>query len=129
MNSIRVLGVDLAIKSWNDNGTAVLEFDQNSWKSCELYAVKWPAGKPTPDAMADLLDTYARANGIAAIGLDGPQGWREANVTLDDRRGVGRLAEFEVKAPGKVGEYGKTVTLQPPVPVFSGRGGSLPVRQ
>jgi hypothetical protein len=43
---------------------------------------------------------------ISAVSLDGPQGWREPNAP--DRKGVGRVCEYEARCQGKTGEYGKT---------------------
>jgi hypothetical protein len=84
---VRVLGVDLASGAWRDNGTALLEFDGDRWLSIETGAVEWPPrGRPTPDELADRVDAFARAAGVAAVSIDGPQGWR------DSTRGLGGAA-------------------------------------
>jgi hypothetical protein len=108
METVRVLGVDLACRSWDDNGSAVLEFDADGWRACRVRVARWPSGPVTAGAMADVLDEYAREAGIAAVCLDGPQGWREPGIGPADRLGCGRWAEYEVSAQGKAGEYGRT---------------------
>lgn len=111
MSSIRVLGIDLAIKTWADNGSALVEFAASGWQSCRVGVVPWlndAPGPVPPDEMAKVLDAFARGNGVAAICLDGPQGWREPGLTSAERPGCGRWAEYEVRAQGKMGEYGET---------------------
>ena len=109
MDAIRVVGVHLAHRSGSDNASALLEFDPSGWRGCRRANVNpWPDGPVTVEAMVDVLDAQARANAVAAVCLDGPQGWREPGVGANDRPGCGRMAEYEVRAPGKVGEYGRT---------------------
>jgi len=56
--------------------------------------------------MALALDEFVVKNGISAVSLDGPQGWRDPNA--GNRRGVGRWCEYEARTPGKTGEFRTT---------------------
>ena len=107
--SFRVLGVDLASKSWTGTGSAVLTFKsspQPRWLSVEYGCIHWPNYALTPAAMAEVIHSYFVENRIDAISLDGPQGWREPNP--GDRKGVGRWCEYLAGCQGKAGGYGKT---------------------
>jgi hypothetical protein len=108
MEMTRVLGVDLACRTWRDNGSALLEFGPDGWQACQVNVIRWPDGPLTADVMADAIDKYARATGVAAVCLDGPQGWREPGIGPTDRDGCGRWCEYETRTQGKTGEYGTT---------------------
>lgn len=58
----------------------------------------------TPKSLADAIDRYARANGICAVALDGPQGWRDS-ATPEGTPGVGRRCEYECRTQAKTGVY------------------------
>lgn len=106
---MKVLGVDLASRSWRDIGFAEIAFDSGdppSWGAAVPDCVVRPTTALTPHALADLIDEYARDHEIAAVALDGPQGWRQPNAP--PRRGVGRWCEYEARTQGKTGEYGHT---------------------
>ena len=80
MLELTVLGIDLACKSWKDNGSATLTFSSGAggpWTGCQTGVIPWPAGDLCPAAMAEVIDDYAAGNDIAAVSLDGPQGWRD----------------------------------------------------
>lgn len=105
----KVLGIDLACKSWADNGSALLSFvvgGEPDWRECRPGAVVWPAGPLSPEAMAQAVDEFATARGVSAVSIDGPQGWRSPEA--GPRLGVGRWCEFQARTPGKTGEYGNT---------------------
>lgn len=107
-DSLRVLGVDLASRSWSDNGSAVLTFQsspQPQWLSLEYGCIRWPASAVTATAMAEVIHSYVTEKRLDAVSLDGPQGWREPNA--GSRPGVGRWCEYLCKCQGKMGEYGK----------------------
>lgn len=107
--TIRVLGIDLASSSWRNNGAAILEFHAGPsprWQQIEYGCVKWPDEALTPKSMAGAIERAVSERGIAAVSLDGPQGWREADAGT--RPGVGRLCEYEAQCQGKTGEYGRT---------------------
>lgn len=109
MDELKVLGIDLACKSWADNGSALLSFavgGEPGWRECRPGAIDWPAGPLTPEAMARAVDGFAVACGVSAVSIDGPQGWRSPEA--GSRRGVGRWCEFQAGTPGKTGEYGST---------------------
>ena len=104
-----VVGIDLASKSWADNGFAVLRFTTGSnpqWRGCSV-GIDWPKGPLTPGSMARFLSTYATERQIAAVSLDGPQGWRDPR-TPSTVRGVGRRCEYECQTQGKTGCRGIT---------------------
>jgi hypothetical protein len=63
--------------------------------------------------MSNAIRQFVHDEGIAAVSLDGPQGWRLPNV--ENRRGVGRWCEFQARTQGKTGEFGRTYpgTQQP----------------
>lgn len=109
-NSIRVLGIDLAVKRWRDNGSAILTFTAGNaaqWQSIECGCIQWPAGDaPSVESMADVIERTVREQRISAVSLDGPQGWREPNAAA--RRGVGRVCEYLARCQGKTGEFGRT---------------------
>ena len=105
-----VLGVDLGPGAWANNGSAVLSFDpvESRWYGVELGVVTWPRSEPlTPERMALAIDEFARERGVAAVSLDGPQGWRHPEAPLD-RPGVGRACEKSARTPGKTGVEGLT---------------------
>ncbi|MDB4634679.1 hypothetical protein OAG76_04660 [Rubripirellula sp.] len=102
----RVLGIDLASRSWQDNGSAILSFTADKWKSVECGCIKWPERQLSAAAMAEVIEGVVRERAVAAVSLDGPQGWREPNA--GKRAGVGRVCEYEAQCQGKTGEYGKT---------------------
>ena len=103
MNDLKVLGIDLACRSWADNGSALLTFGgmPPAWRSVELGVIRWPDAPLTPANMARAIDELAIALGVRAVSIDGPQGWR--SPLAGNRRGVGRLCEYEARTPGKTG--------------------------
>jgi len=103
---IRVLGVDLASRHWAENGTAVLAFRGMRWTSCAVDVLRWPGGVPNAQTLAEMILSYCIRHDIRAVALDGPLGWRDPNATAGSRPGVGRVAEYAVRAQGKTGNYG-----------------------
>ena len=65
----------------------------------------WPAEDLTPSAVARAIDQFARTHDIAAVSVDGPQGWRDAAAS-SKRKGVGRACEYATRTPGKTGTRG-----------------------
>ncbi|HEY0983598.1 hypothetical protein [Schlesneria sp.] len=107
--TLRVLGIDLASRSWQDNGSAILGFtsgDAAAWQTVECGCIDWPDIQLSPKSMAQTIEKIVRERNIAAVSLDGPQGWREP--LAGERRGVGRVCEYEARCQGKTGEYGRT---------------------
>lgn len=100
-----VLGIDLACRSWNDIGSASITFDRQRFVKATPNAIAWPAEDLAPSAVARAIDSFARANGIAAVSVDGPQGWRDPAAS-STRKGVGRACEYASRTPGKTGELG-----------------------
>lgn len=108
-DDIRVLGVDLASKRWRDVGTAVLTLSSSgeSIAAVAPAAIAWPSLVPmTPATLAGAIDDFARANRIAAVSFDGPQGWRDP--AAPEPQGVGRACERSAVTPGKTGCLGTT---------------------
>jgi hypothetical protein len=108
VDELKVLGIDLACRSWADNGSALLSFGRmpSAWLSADLGIISWPNAPLTPANMARAIDEFAIERGVRAVSIDGPQGWR--SPLAGTRRGVGRLCEYEARTPGKTGEYERT---------------------
>jgi Protein of unknown function (DUF429) len=105
----RVLGIDLASSKWSSVGSATIEFDVESRQFARVVAgaIAWPAIPLTPAALAEAIDVFARREGIHAVALDGPQGFRDP-ATPDGMPGVGRRCEYECRTQGKTGVYPRT---------------------
>jgi hypothetical protein len=103
-----VLGVDLASRRWSDIGTALVKLgDDGEPIEVVTQAVRWPLGAPlTESRLARIVDRFVRAHGVAAVSIDGPQGWRDPAALAS--QGVGRACEKSAHAPGKTGVYGRT---------------------
>lgn len=105
----RVLGIDVASASWFDNGSAVIEFDESAgvFNTLTAPAIARPPGPLTPESLASAIDKFARTQGVSAVALDGPQGWRDPD-TDPEQPGVGRRCEFACLTQGKTGAYPTT---------------------
>src|SRR5437016_13575511 len=72
-----VLGIDLASAKWSWVGSASIEFDDQASAFTRVVAgaITWPAVpvRPTPDALADASDAFARREGVSGVSVDGPQ--------------------------------------------------------
>lgn len=106
---VRALGIDVASSGWSSIGSAVVSFDaaSNQFRSVEAPAIAWPNAPLTVDALASTIDAYVKKNGISAVAIDGPQGWRDPD-TPPTAPGVGRRCEYECRTPGKTGLYPTT---------------------
>ena len=102
-----VLGIDLASAKWSSVGSATIEFDEEAFTRVVPGAIAWPTVPLTAEALADAIDAFARREGVCAISLDGPQGWRDPG-TPEAMRGVGRRCEYECRTQGKTGAYPRT---------------------
>src|SRR5438132_6673686 len=102
-----VLGIDLASAKWSSVGSASIEFADEAFIRVVAGAIAWPEVPLTPDALADAIDGFARREGVCAVALDGPQGWRDP-ATAEGTRGVGRRCEYECRTQGKTGAYPRT---------------------
>jgi hypothetical protein len=105
----KVLGIDVASATWESNGTAMISFDPGlqTFREIQVPAITWPDCALTPKSLANAIDDYARTNGICAVALDGPQGWRDPS-TPEGTPGVGRRCEYECRTQGKTGVYPTT---------------------
>lgn len=106
---LKVLGIDLASSEWSSIGNAVLTFDSASQtlQNVQAGVIQWPTHALTASELATAIDDYARADGVCAIALDGPQGWRDP-ATPEGTRGVGRRCEYECCTQAKTGVYPMT---------------------
>lgn len=108
--ALKVLGIDLASRKWQDNGSAIITFttgNDAAWCAVECGCIQWPTHEHlSANAMADVIEKTVKRHGISAVSLDGPQGWRQPNAPA--RRGVGRVCEYNANCQGKTGEYGRT---------------------
>ena len=105
MSGGSALGVDLALRAWCDVGAAVIGWEGAHWTRWRTR-IRRPSGEPTAAAVADWVDGLARAAGAGAVGLDGPLGWRDPEAP-SGLPGVGRRADYAVRAQAKVGVYGR----------------------
>ncbi|MBL8934321.1 MAG: DUF429 domain-containing protein [Archangium sp.] len=101
---MRVLGIDLASATWRDNGSAMIEFDTDRFISVTAPAVVWPRTALSPSALAVSIHDFCATNEVAAVALDGPQGWRDP-LTPSSEPGVGRRCEWLCKTQGKTGVH------------------------
>lgn len=105
---MRVLGIDLA-SSWKNLGSALLVVADDGSRVLEVRpgVIEWPSADFSPQQLAEHIDGFARAQRVAAIALDGPQGWRDP-ATSPTLRGVGRRCELSARTQGKVGVKPRT---------------------
>lgn len=105
----KALGIDLASSKWSAVGSATIEFDDRAKRFTRVVpgAVRWPEVALTSGALADAIDSFARREGVCAIAMDGPQGWRDP-ATPPGAPGVGRRCEYECRTQGKTGAYPRT---------------------
>ena len=104
-DSRRVLGIDLACRSWDDIGSALVAFKNECFRNAVPGVMAWPSEDLTPAAVARCIDVFARDRDVAAVSIDGPQAWRDP-TTPAKRPGVGRACEYETRTPGKTGTCG-----------------------
>ena len=104
-DSRRVLGIDLACRSWDDIGSALVAFKNECFSAAVPGVMAWPSEDLTPAAVAGRIDVFARDRDVAAVSIDGPQAWRDP-TTPAQRPGVGRACEYETRTPGKTGTCG-----------------------
>ena len=93
----RILSVDLAYKSHDDIGVALLE--QHAQRVTATIIPVPLTGTPDPHTFADWLHDSARAQEAAGICIDGPLGWKAPDTDSLHCR----LSERAVRAPGKTG--------------------------
>ena len=104
-DSRRVLGIDLACRSWKDIGSALVAFNNKCFSDAVPGVMAWPSESLEPAAVAHCIDGFARRHKVAAVSIDGPQAWRDP-TTSASRPGVGRACEYETRTPGKTGTWG-----------------------
>jgi hypothetical protein len=106
---LKVLGIDIASAEWSSIGNAVITFDSppRGFRGLQTGVMRWPTARLTAKDLATAIDEYAKGNGVCAIALDGPQGWRDP-ATPEGTRGVGRRCEYECRTQAKTGVYPTT---------------------
>lgn len=109
-DSRRVLGIDLACRSWRDIGSALVAFKNKCFSDAVPRVMEWPSEDLTPAAVARCIDVFARDRDVAVVSIDGPQAWRDPTRSANCP-GVGRACEYETRAPGKTGTYGVAYPL------------------
>lgn len=71
-DSRRVLGIDLACRSWDDIGSALVAFKNECFRNAMPGVMAWPSEDLTPAAVARCIDVFARDRDVAAVSIDGP---------------------------------------------------------
>ena len=108
----RVLGLDLALRRYQDIGTAVLSFNRGGRSiMVETGIIDWPDGLPCVQSLARCLADFIELHGIHLLAIDATLAWREP---VDDaspgshplRPGVGRWAEKRLNCQSKTGPLG-----------------------
>jgi hypothetical protein len=93
-----ILSVDLAYKRYADIGVVTMEQERSSI-TCELLEIPL-TGVPSCMSLSEWIDRVCRRDGIRAILLDGPQGWKASNTGLVHSR----RCERDLNTPAKTGE-------------------------
>jgi len=76
---VRVLGIDVArfeLGSQRFRAADVRNPAPLRSPRCDP-AIKWPDTRLSPESLAGAIDDFVRSNGVVAVALDGPQGWRD----------------------------------------------------
>jgi hypothetical protein len=87
------VSVDLAYKSYKDNGVAVLSQTDAVFEKVELE------GKPDADALAKYFVTLCEKHAASVLLIDGPQAWKDPDNGLVHSR----ICERALNTPGKTG--------------------------
>jgi len=102
---VTIISVDLASRDYRDIGLVAIERTAAAivvtpidLGSSELR------GRPDPAALAHFLTGLAQERGASAIGLDGPQGWKDVNNGCK----YSRVCEAKLRTQGKTGLPGNT---------------------
>jgi hypothetical protein len=108
LESMAIMSVDLAFRSWTDLGLVVLEgAGNNAPIQCEI--VNWDDGGNGPgpvqaDVLAGRLNHFCNVRGIRVLMLDGPQAWKSRTNGHAHARTSERLLNTAAKTglPGMV---------------------------
>jgi hypothetical protein len=96
------LGVDFAIRRWRDVGVALVQWGDGRGATAKAVTLE-ESGPVEIERLAQHIDALARQIGALAVAIDGPHAWREPDAAA--RPGVGRAAEYAVRAQAKTGTY------------------------
>jgi hypothetical protein len=100
-----ILSVDLASRDYSDFGLVAMERVNGSIVVTPLsLAEAGLRGRPHPEETAIFLAALAEEIGVRAIGMDGPQGWKDA----DNGCAHARICEARLHTQGKTGPPGIT---------------------
>lgn len=100
-----ILSVDLASRDYSDFGLVAMERIDGSIVVTPLsLAEAGLRGRPQPEETAIFLAALAEEIGVRAIGMDGPQGWKDA----DNGCAHARVCEARLHTQGKTGPPGVT---------------------
>ena len=102
---MKIISVDLASGDYNEIGLVVIERLSESVAIIPIQLTSVGLrGRPQPSDLAAFLVSFAEKLGALAIGLDGPQGWKDAaNGYLHSR-----VCEAKLGTQGKTGLPGMT---------------------
>jgi hypothetical protein len=96
-----VLSVDLAAKKYEDNGIAFISY-RGRKPRFPIPSDLGLGGKPSTWDLAAALNTFCEKEGVTALLLDGPQGWKSPKTRIDHMR----VCERVLNTPGKTGIIG-----------------------
>ena len=96
-----ILSIDLASRSYSDNGMALLEHGsfQPQFPKASDFKLR---GKPQVHDFAFAIDQFCRDEKVSVLLMDGPQGWKSPNTKIEHMR----LSERVLNTPGKTGLIG-----------------------
>lgn len=97
-----IISLDLAARSYADNGLAVLRSAGESIECEFISLIEHLQGKPDPDALASYLASLAETTNSNCLLIDGPQAWKARDNGLEHQR----ICEKALYTPGKTGEPG-----------------------
>jgi hypothetical protein len=95
------LSIDLASRRYRDFGFALLEEGDPAPKFPKAAEFDL-SDPPEADALAAAIHSFAETAGVSQVLLDGSQGWRHPNSSIEHMR----LCERVLNTPGKTGTPG-----------------------
>lgn len=99
---MNVLSIDLASRRYADFGFAFLERGQSNVRYPEPEELGL-VDPPDPAALAPTLQEFCQIHSVRILLLDGPQGWRHPDSSIEHMR----LSERVFNTPGKTGIPGQ----------------------
>lgn len=96
-----VFSVDLAARSYKDNGFALISYRGRKPKFPTPSDLRLE-GKPSAWDMAEALNQFCIEQEATVLMIDGPQGWKSPRTRIEHMR----VCERVLNTPGKTGEIG-----------------------